>query len=81
MWGQGSSYRYFRRGVWTAQALILASALALLPACGGGDDHSDGGTPPPKITGTGSAPTSGPGDVEILSLERWQSMVFYVRPY
>jgi len=63
MWGQGLSCRSCLRGLWTAHVLILASVLALLPACGGGGDDGGDGTPQPRVTGTGSAPTTGPGDV------------------
>lgn len=64
MWGQGVPYRHCRNGLWTAHVLILASALALLPACGGGGGDGNDGTPQPSVTGTGSAPATGPGDVE-----------------
>ena len=64
MWGHGLFSRHCRAGSWAAQVLILALALALLPGCNGGDDDSNDSTPPPTITGTGFAPTSGPGDVE-----------------
>ena len=64
MCGKGLHYRCCRKASWAAHALILASALALLPACGGGGDHDGDGTPQPSVTGTGSAPATGPGDVE-----------------
>jgi len=64
MWGLGLPYRHCRNGLRTTQVLILASVLAVLPACGGGGDNGDDGTPQPRVTGTGSAPATGPGDVE-----------------